>query len=398
MVDRKVRTIAFYLPQFHPIPENDEWWSRGFTEWTNVARARPLFKGHSQPRVPTDLGFYDLRVPEARAAQADIARQHGVEGFCYWHYWFAGKRLLERPFQEVLESGEPNFPFCLAWANESWTGVWNGQPDKILIKQTYPGQEDYVRHFEALLDAFCDERYIQVDGRPMFVVYMPDSLPEPERFTDLWNELAIKAGLKGMYFVGIVDRPWSQTPGFDGYTYHLPGTFLKMLPKRKRNRLIKNLRGRSIGSYLPGHTGSPALVDYSVLMRNALGSIEFGPEHYPSVLPNWDSTPRHGVKGLVLTESTPESFRAHLRQAIDIVQTREPDHRLIFVKSWNEWAEGNYLEPDSRFGTAYLEVIREELSSVRDPATSMPFDQAGQAVTVDLAVEQKDLPADGLAY
>ena len=395
---RTARAMAFYLPQYHSIPENDRWWGKGFTEWTNVSKARPMFRGHRQPTIPADLGFYDLRVPETRAAQADLARQHGIEGFCYWHYWFAGKRLLERPFQEVLKSGEPDFPFCLAWANESWTGVWNGEPDKILIKQTYPGQEDYVRHFEALLDAFCDERYIQVDGKPMFVVYMPDSLPEPERFTDTWNELAIKAGMKGFYFIGLVDCPWSRTPGFDGYTYHLPGTFLKTLPKRKLNQLIKTLRGRSIAKYLPAYSGSPPQVDYSSLMQNALSSIEFGLEHYPSVLPNWDSTPRHGLKGLVLTDSTPESFRVHLRQAIDIVQRREPDHRLIFVKSWNEWAEGNYLEPDSRFGSAFLEVIREELSSVRDTEKSIPFDQVGQAVTVDLAVEQKDLPADGLAY
>lgn len=386
MPSSSTRLIAFYLPQFHPIPENDQWWSKGFTEWTNVARARPLFKGHHQPNIPSDLGFYDLRVPEARTAQAMLARQHGIEGFCYWHYWFDGKRLLERPFQEVLESGEPDFPFCLAWANESWTGVWNGQPNRILLEQTYPGEDDYVRHFYSQLEAFCDRRYIQVDGKPLFVVYMPDKLPEPERFTDLWNELAVKAGLNGIYFIGLVDRPWSQTAGFNGYTYHLPGSFLKTLPKRKLNRLITKFRGRSLDVYLPGRSESPAQVDYSQLVRNALSSIEFGPAHYPSVLPNWDSTPRHDMKGLVLTESTPELFRAHLREAIDIVQSREPDHRLIFVKSWNEWAEGNYLEPDLRFGSAYLEVIREELSIVWDTEPTVRFDEVRQPVTVDLAV------------
>jgi len=150
------RLIAFYLPQFHPIPENDNWWGKGFTEWTNVAKARPLFRKHYQPHVPADLGFYDLRLPEVRAAQAVMARSVGIEGFCYWHYWFAGKRLLERPFNEVLKSGEPDFPFCLGWANQTWTGIWHGAPNRILIEQTYPGRADYEKHFHALLEAFHD--------------------------------------------------------------------------------------------------------------------------------------------------------------------------------------------------------------------------------------------------
>ncbi len=382
MVEPKARVVAFYLPQFHPIPENDEWWSRGFTEWTNVAKARPLFNGHYQPRVPADLGFYDLRVPEARAAQADIARQHGIEGFCYWHYWFAGRRLLERPFREVLGSGEPDFPFCLAWANESWTGVWNGEPNKVLVAQTYPGDDDYVRHFHAVLDAFGDERYIRVDGKPLFVVYMPDSLPEPRRFTDLWNELAVEAGLPGIYFVGIVDRLWSETPGFDGFTYHLPGTFVKSLPRRKLDRLVRTLRGGPVEQLLKRQSRLPLIVDYPSLIQDALNSIQFGSRHYPSVLPNWDSTPRHGRKGLVLVDSSPELFRGHLRQAIEVVQSRERDHRLVFVKSWNEWAEGNYLEPDDCFGAAYLEVIREELANIGEPELNVRFDQ-GHAATVE---------------
>lgn len=377
---KQARAIAFYLPQFHPIPENDAWWSKGFTEWTNVARARPLFKGHEQPRVPADLGFYDLTIPETRAAQAELAKQHGIEGFCYWHYWFAGKRLLERPFQEVLESSEPDFPFCLAWANESWTGVWNGEPNKILLEQTYPGEQDYVRHFNAVLPAFCDERYIRVDGRPLFVVYMPQSIPDPERFTTCWNELAIKAGLGGIYFVGIVERPWDETQGFDGYTYHLPGTFLNAMSQNGRP-----IAKRRSGTLL-GRSRSPLLASYSEVIANALKSIRFGPAHYPSVLPNWDSTPRHGSNGLVLEGSTPERFRDHLREAIQIVKSREADRRLIFIKSWNEWAEGNYLEPDSRFGLEYLAVIQEELSRVSDGQTHAPFETVSPEPAVEMAV------------
>ena len=305
---KQARAIAFYLPQFHPIPENDSWWSKGFTEWTNVAKARPLFKGHDQPRVPADLGFYDLRISETRAAQAALARQHGIEGFCYWHYWFSGKRLLERPFREVLELGEPDFPFCLAWANESWTGVWNGEPNKILLEQTYPGDQDYVRHFNSVLPAFCDERYIRVDRKPLFVVYMPQLIPDPQRFTSLWNELAIKAGLEGIYFVGIVDHLWDETPGFDGYTYHLPGTFLNAMSTGNGRQIAKRRNGT-----LLGRSRSPLLANYSEVVANALKAIQFGPAHYPSVLPNWDSTPRHGLNGLVLQESTPERFRDHFR-------------------------------------------------------------------------------------
>src|SRR5208283_1156501 len=166
------RLIALYLPQYHPIPENDEWWGKGFTEWTNVVKAKPSFRGHRQPHIPADLGFYDLRVPETRIAQAELALEYGIGGFCYWHYWFGeGKKLLEKPFEEVLKSGEPDFPFCLAWANESWTGVWHGSPDKVLREQTYPGSNDDEAHFYYLLTAFRDSRYLKVDDRPIFYVY-----------------------------------------------------------------------------------------------------------------------------------------------------------------------------------------------------------------------------------
>ena len=211
------RVIAFYLPQFHPIPENDKWWGVGFTEWTNVSKAKPLFKGHYQPKIPSDLGFYDLRVSETQVAQAKMAADNGIEGFCYWHYWFAGKRLLERPFNQVLKSGDPDFPFCLAWANYSWTGIWHGCPDRILIEQSYPGLKDYESHFKALVQAFHDPRYMKIEGKPIFIVYYPPGLPQPNRFTDYWNELALKNGLPGIYFLGITDKKWDyRAQGFDG--------------------------------------------------------------------------------------------------------------------------------------------------------------------------------------
>ena len=203
MKQNKARVLAFYLPQFHPTPENDAWWGKGFTEWTNVGKAKPLFRGHYQPQVPADLGYYDLRVPETRVAQADMAREYGVEGFCYWHYWFGnGRRLLDRPFTEVLESGNPDFPFCLAWANHSWHGIYCGVKSKDpLIEQTYNGLSDYEHHFYDVLPAFKDKRYITVDGKPFFLVFSPLEIPDPKEFIDCWQQLAIRNGLKGIHFV-----------------------------------------------------------------------------------------------------------------------------------------------------------------------------------------------------
>ena len=190
---KKARVIAFYLPQFHPIPENDKYWGKGFTEWTNVAKARPLFKGHYQPHIPADLGFYDLRLPEIREQQAELASEAGIEGFCYWHYWFGnGKQLLERPFNEVVASGKPNFPFCLAWANHDWTtATWKkGMKGGMIAEQLYLGKEDHIQHFNTLLPAFKDERYIRVDGKLLFLIYDPYRFEHVEEFIETWHKLA----------------------------------------------------------------------------------------------------------------------------------------------------------------------------------------------------------------
>ncbi len=192
--DPAARLIAFYLPQFYPNPENDAWWGKGFTEWTNTAKARRLYPGHYQPHVPADLGYYDLRVPETRTAQAELARSYGIEAFCYYHYWFAGRRILERTFQEVLTSREPDFPFLLCWANQTWTGAWHGAPNRILIEQTYPGFDDHRRPFESLLPAFCHPRYVRVDGKPVFIIYRPTELPDTVKTIDLWGTMAREAG------------------------------------------------------------------------------------------------------------------------------------------------------------------------------------------------------------
>jgi len=217
---KRPTVVALYLPQYHPIPENDEWWGKGFTEWTNVANAQPLYPGHHQPSLPADLGFYDLRVPETRLAQADMARAYGVDAFCYYHYWFGnGRRLLQRPFDEVLASGQPDLPFMLCWANQTWSGVWHGLSDRILVEQVYAGQKDHEAHFEMLLPAFQDARYLRIDGMPVFKVYRPTELPEPRKTISLWQDMARAAGLPGIYFLAThSDAQWNPLElGFDAY-------------------------------------------------------------------------------------------------------------------------------------------------------------------------------------
>jgi hypothetical protein len=312
-----------------------------------------LFRGHYQPHVPADLGFYDLRLPESRAAQAQLAREHGVEGFCYYHYWFAGRRILERPFDEVLASGQPDFPFCLNWANQTWSGIWHGAPNRVLIEQTYPGMDDHRRHFDALLPAFADKRCLKVDGRSLFVIYSPRELPESTRVLDLWRELAVKSGLPGLFIVGEQGEPDSDLRplGFDAAVN-------VRLPSRRRHwripwtRPVEKLKFRQ-GLIVHRYED---VMDWMIADPvPELGS-------FPCVIPNWDNSPRSGAKGLVLHGSTPELFRRHLRRALDSIADVPYDRRIVFVKSWNEWAEGNHLEPDLKFGRGYLEVLREELT------------------------------------
>jgi lipopolysaccharide biosynthesis protein len=382
----RARLIAFYLPQFHPTPENDEWWGKGFTEWTNVTKAKPLFPGHYQPRLPADLGFYDLRVPEVRAAQAELARKAGVEGFCYWHYWFAGRRLLERPFNEVVSSGAPDYPFCLAWANDTWSSHWHGADKRTLIEQTYPGRADHERHFHALLPAFQDRRYIRVHNRPLFAIFRPKKLPAPEAFIELWQNLARQNGLEGIHFVAHLfdnelDYPWRKV----GYSGAVMTNELKLMRRRlwqitaERLRIANNQPDAAarIRATWEAVAGTGRLVGHRILQRifNWPGGVHYYRDArlffksktalelgcYPSIVPGWDNTARAGPKGIVLHGSTPELFAEHVRDILGSVADRPAEDRIVFVKSWNEWAEGNYLEPDRKFGHGYLDAVRSAL-------------------------------------
>lgn len=349
------RAIAFYLPQFHPIPENDLWWGKGFTEWTNTARARPMFPGHYQPHVPADLGFYDLRVPETRVQQAEMARAYGIEGFCYYHYWFAGRRILERPFDEVLASGAPDFPFCLCWANETWSGVWHGVPNKILIEQTYPGEADHRAHFAALLPAFRDPRHIRVDGKPLFVIYRPTWFEDAAATLRLWRGMAEKAGLAGLYLLGYSTRVGEDLTPF-GYDGVIRGPDFKQRRRRNdwRNPLIR------VKQKVSTLRGLPHVRELAELAASQLGEPG-GDTLYRSIAHAWDNTPRSGRNGVAYTNPDPELFRKVLTAAVGEVSGRPTEHRLVFLKSWNEWAEGNHLEPDLRHGMTYLKVLAEVL-------------------------------------
>ncbi len=334
----RARLIAFYLPQFYPIPENDRWWGRGFTEWTNVAKARPLFEGHYQPHLPANLGFYDLRVPEVREAQANLARSYGIEGFCYWHYWFHGRQILERPFAEVLSSGRPDFPFCLGWANETWSRRWHGSgsPNEILQEQRYSIEDDR-NHIRWLISAFADPRYIKVGGRPLLLVYRPTDLPDAKRTTDVFRAECVKQGVPEPYLLASnshKDRDYREL-GFDRTLEFEPQ--LGLLPGPNEDGL--------------------KIYDY-VMARQRMASRKRDFPIYPCIFVRWDNTPRRAGNGIVFINSTPENFESGLERLVEFVQSEPYDKRLIFINAWNEWAEGNHLEPDLRYGLRYLEAVK----------------------------------------
>lgn len=357
--DNSVRAIAFYLPQFHPIPENDMWWGRGFTEWTNVSRATSFHKRHYQPRIPADLGFYDLRVPETRQAQAELAREHSLHGFCYYHYWFGGKRLIERPFDEVLRSGKPDFPFCLCWANETWSRRWLGEERDILMEQAYSPDDD-VAHAQWLAAAFADARHIRIRGRPLFLIYRPTHLPDAWRTTDTLRTVAVKAGVPEPYLVGVD----AHQPGIDFRELGFDSTLnftpqLALLNDAFRDdfsgrRLVRNI-AKGIFS------GELKLYDYDAAWRAMFEARPAFP-HIPSVFVGWDNTPRRGRKGIIIENSTPECFAEALREVLPPIGGSGGAEPIVFINAWNEWAEGNYLEPDMKYGRGYLEAVRDMLA------------------------------------
>lgn len=378
----KARVIALYLPQFHPTPENDRWWGPGFTEWTNVAKAKPLFRGHQQPRIPADLGFYDLRLPETREQQAQLAREAGVEGFCYYHYWFGnGRQLLERPLQEVVASGKPDFPFCICWANHTWSNkTWERksavQKNSVLMEQTYPGTEDDIAHFNTLLPMFKDRRYMTVDGKLIFAIYDPFGFKNVQQFIATWRRLAEENGLPGFHFIGMTPSTLTIRTAPDGTRQRVmpnlessAGIYRRVLDLgfdavnslgKRRGEMLYEGKWKNIAKTVLRYIGFPTgsmRYDYERTVRNYFAPEDTWENVYPSILPQWDRTPRVASMDGVYVNATPEKFENHIRQALSLIKDKQPEHRILFLKSWNEWGEGNYVEPDMEWGHGFIDAI-----------------------------------------
>ncbi|MBQ9462788.1 MAG: glycoside hydrolase family 99-like domain-containing protein [Bacteroidales bacterium] len=350
-------TLAFYLPQFYPTPENDAWWGKGFTEWTNVGRAKPLFKGHYQPRVPADLGYYDLRVPQTREQQAALAKEAGIDGFCYWHYWFAGRRLLDSVFEDVVNSGKPDYPFCLCWANHSWKAkTWDPSvPDKMLMEQTYPGASDYEAQFYAMLPAFKDKRYIRHKGRLLYGIFEPGDIPDMTEMSGLWNALAAENGLPGFCFFGFAQGSGAlgkaMRPGIDIVVYDAmyDAVYVHLHDK---TRLLQ----AKLNSILQ----RPNPIPYARYSKVATEKFRQFPDTVPCIDPDFDHSPRSGGKGVIMYGSTPRLWGELCSKTRRLAESGTQDG-LMFIKAWNEWGEGNYLEPDLRYGRSYLDETAEAL-------------------------------------
>jgi hypothetical protein len=353
--------IAYYLPQFHPTIENDKWWGKGFTEWTNVTKAKPLFKGHYQPKIPSELGFYDLRYPEIKNLQAELAKEAGISAFCYWHYWMGnGTRLLNKPLDDLIQNSMPDFQFCLGWANHDWQKKdWSSDVSilvkQTLIKQEYGGEIDYKLHFMDMLPTFKDKRYLKINEKLVFTIFKPDLIPDTEIFFKTWNKLAEEHNLKGFYFIGCAVKKDEVEKivnlGYDlinlnllYQVFDIKITKFNMIKKYILNKFKIKLN----------------VVEYSNAIKVFDDEINKDERIAPTIIPNWDHSPRSGRFGLIIKNATPKIFKKHVSQILNSIKNKK--NKIIFIKSWNEWGEGNYLEPDLRFGKKFIEALAECLN------------------------------------
>lgn len=344
-----VKAIAFYLPQFHPIPENDQWWGKGFTEWTNVTRAVPQFLGHQQPHLPGDLGFYDLRLDGIMKQQAELARAYGLFGFCFHHYWFDGRRLLEMPLNHFLQNGDIDIHFCLCWANENWSRRWDGSDHEILMAQAHSPEDD-LAFLDSLVTAFEDPRYIRIDDKPVLIVYRATLLPDISATAERWRRRARERGIPDLYLVAAksfdVGNP--ATFGFDAGV-EFPPHQLGLKETTKEFQLVNpDFRGKIFDyTTCAGRAGKRRYTDHTC---------------FKTVMPSWDNTARKRSSAHIFAGSTPERYALWLKDAIRATLDLKPSERLLFINAWNEWGEGAYLEPDSQLGYAYLRATADALA------------------------------------
>lgn len=365
-----MKIIAFYLPQFHTIPENDEWWGEGFTEWVNVKKARPLFEDHYQPRIPLDDNYYNLLSDEVKQWQVKLARKYGIYGFCFYHYWFNGKKLLEKPIEQYLNNSTLDHPFCICWANEHWTKAWASKNDQILIAQSYGGPDEWEEHFQYLLPFIQDPRYICIEGKPLFVLYRPDLISCLNEMLDFWNKRAVESGLPGICFayqqihLDLVknkdDSRFSYNIEYQpNYAVHdLTARKMRMLKWFKRR--LTSIAGKFGINLEQTRPGGLIIRNYDEIWRAVLSRRPTNEKSVPGAFVDWDNTPRRGEKGSVFAGSTPEKFKSYLKQQL-IRAKKEYNKDMLFVFAWNEWAEGGYLEPDEKYKYEYLEAVRDAL-------------------------------------
>lgn len=356
------KVFAYYLPQFHPIPENDSWWGNGFTEWTNVRKANPLFKGHKQPLIPIGLGYYSLKGNETILKQANLARDNGVDGFVFYHYWFGEeKTLLEKPILNFLNDGSIDIQFCICWANESWKGTWHGASrGEMLQEQKYLGKEDYRKHFNFLLPFFKDSRCLKIEGKPVYQIYLPESIPDLKIYIETFNQLALKSGLNGIYWIGV-----RYSKNFNPNQFGIQGLVngnLKNINKY-HHKSFSGIYNRFVLSnpFIRKYKSWPKRIPFKIV-RNCLEDFKdnYDFDFFPLAIPNWDNTPRVNQEGTVYTGCSPKEFKEHLKACIQASKKNgRTDKEIVFIKSWNEWGEGNILEPEMEFGLGYLEVIKE---------------------------------------
>lgn len=365
-----MKTIAFYLPQFHPFPENDEWWGKGFTEWVNVKKAKPLYEGHYQPRIPKDNNYYYLLDPEVMRWQISLAKEYGVYGFCFYHYWFDGHLLMEKPVEMFLEDKTMDHPFCICWANEHWTKAWVSKADNVLIAQRYGERKEWTEHFNYLLPFLKDPRYIKNDGKPLVILYRPELIECLNDMLDCWQELAKENGLPGLDFAyQQVQFDVQKQKDDSRFTYNIEyqpayatydltkdqHAFLKAV---KRN-VVKALE--KIGIHLTiSRPQSLTLRDYDAMWQAVLDRKPTDGKSVPGAFVDWDNTPRRQERGSVFVGACPEKFQKYMTQQIK--RAKEEYHQdMLFLFAWNEWAEGGYMEPDEKYGCGYLEALKNAL-------------------------------------
>jgi lipopolysaccharide biosynthesis protein len=383
----KIKPIAIVLPQFHPIPENNQWWGEGFTEWTNVVKGKPRFKGHYQPHLPKDIGYYDLRLPEAREAQAVLAKKFGVYGFCYYHYWFNGRRVLEKPVDAILESGKPDFPFMLCWANENWSRNWDGGFDEVLLEQNY-SKEDFVNHARHLVKYFRDTRYIRVEDKPVFAIYKDKIYGDMEEYIKAFRDELRDYGIE-IYLcrfergVGTTENFQNAFSIFDAGIEFQPLTrqFRKINRPEKFVAYNKYLQPSAYYDWILRKLGSqPRPVNNILLYQDVVNNdlkvdYQQGWPIFPGVCPGWDNSSRRvGNIATILNGTTPEIFKSWVEGKINVTNWNLLPDRFIFVNAWNEWAEGNHLEPCERWGTQYLLALQQGVQEIEVNTTNVSTD------------------------